>query len=165
FVTTQNAEGPDSIPTTTDATEGNAASDLDRLSGLRLADYSGAPVSLGDYRGKPLVVNSWAAWCPFCKQELPDFAAAQKEFGERVTIIAVDRAESLSVAREYTDEAGITSSLTFLLDPSDSFYKAIGGFSMPETIFVDTSGKIVEHVRGPITLDEMREKITSLIGE
>ncbi|MBI3335327.1 MAG: TlpA family protein disulfide reductase, partial [Candidatus Portnoybacteria bacterium] len=46
-----------------------------------LQDYNGKTVELADLKGKPLVINSWAAWCPFCRKELADFAAAQKEFG------------------------------------------------------------------------------------
>ena len=129
-----------------------------------LQDYSGQTVSLADFVGTPLVINSWAAWCPFCKKELPDFAAAQKEFGEQVVIIAIDRAESLEVSKKYSDELGATDDLIFLLDPDDSFYQSIGGFSMPETIFVDRDGFIREHKRGPMELDEMREKINNLLN-
>lgn len=128
---------------------------------FRLQDYNGKTVSLSDFAGKNLVINSWAVWCPFCKKELPDFVAAQKEFGKEVVIIAIDRAESLAVAKGYTDEQGTTDGLIFLLDPSDSFYQSIGGFSMPETIFVDKSGNIVDHKRGPMDLDEIRLRIKS----
>ena len=118
---------------------------------------------LADFLGTPLVVNSWAVWCPFCLKELPDFAEVQKEFGERITIIAIDRAESLSKTRSYTDDLGITDNLIFLLDPDDLFYRAIGGFSMPETIFVDSVGNIWEHKRGIMSIEEIRNKVEQLL--
>ncbi len=124
-----------------------------------LKDYNGNTVTLSQFRGKPVVVNSWAAWCPFCREELKDFAAAKREFGDRIEIIAIDRAEPLAVAKKFTDELGVTDALVFLLDPEDSFYRAIGGFSMPETIFVDPEGRIVFHKRGPMTAEEIRERI------
>jgi thiol-disulfide isomerase/thioredoxin len=130
---------------------------------FNLRDYKGKPVTLSDFVGKSLVINSWAAWCPFCVQELPDFAIAQKEFGDKITIIAINRAESLKVAREYTDNLGVTDQLIFLLDPEDSFYRSIGGFSMPETIFVDKNGNIIQHKRGPLNLEEIRERIKNLV--
>lgn len=130
---------------------------------LVLEDYEGKAVRLTDFRGKPLVINSWAAWCPFCKKELVDFAAAQKEFGDAVLIIAIDRAETKDTAKKYTDELGVTDALLFLIDSSDSFYKSIGGFSMPETIFVDTDGNIKIHKRGPMDLDEIRNKINEIL--
>ncbi len=128
-----------------------------------LQDYSGKTVNLSDFAGKPLVINSWAAWCPFCRKELVDFAAAQKEFGDKVVIIAVDRAESLEVAKGYTDQQGTTNNLIFLLNPSDSFYQSIGGFSMPETVFVDKNGNIVDHKRGPMDINEIRERIKKIL--
>lgn len=131
---------------------------------FHLQDYNGKTVSLADFAGKPLVINSWASWCPFCRQELPDFVAAQKEFGDKVAIIAIDRAESLGVAKGYTDQQGTTNNLIFLLDPSDLFYQAIGGFSMPETIFVDKNGNIIDHKRGPMDINEIRQKIQKLIS-
>lgn len=131
---------------------------------LTLENYDGKAIKLADFRGKSLVVNSWAAWCSFCRKELVDFAALQKEFGDKVVIIAIDRAESREVAKKYSDELGVTSDLIFLLDPSDSFYKSIGGFSMPETIFVDKNGKIVDHKRGPMNIREIKQKIQKLIS-
>lgn len=130
---------------------------------LVLEDYGGKAVRLADFHGRPLVINSWAAWCPFCKKELVDFAAAQKEFGDAVLIIAVDRAETKDTAKKYTDELGVTDAFLFLIDSSDSFYKFIGGFSMPETIFVDTDGNIKIHKRGPMDLDEIRNKINEIL--
>ena len=99
---------------------------------LTFVDYDGNTVALADFSGKPLVINSWASWCPFCVKELPDFVLLQKKFPEMV-VIAVDRRESLNTAKSYTDDIGITDDLVFLLDNSDSFYRSIGGFTMPET--------------------------------
>lgn len=131
---------------------------------LALKNYEGKEIKLSDFRGKPTLVNAWAAWCPFCKEELKDFAAVQKEFGERAVIIAVDRAEPLSVAKKFSDELGVTGDLVLLLDPEDSFYKSIGGFSMPETIFIDGDGNIIYHKRGPMSREEIRRRIEDLLN-
>jgi len=134
-----------------------------RAPDFSLEDYSGQIVTLADFSGKPLVINSWAAWCPFCKKELVDFVTVQKEFGDKFVIIAIDRAESLETAKKYTDELGVTDDLIFLLDSNDSFYRSIGGFSMPETIFVDKEGRIQIHKRGPMDLGEIRDKIQAIL--
>ena len=138
---------------------------LQRVPDLSFQDYNGNAISLADFKGKPMVVNAWAAWCPFCGKELQDFANIQKELGERVVIIAVDRAEPLDAAKGLTDKLGVTSDIIFVLDPSDSFYTAISGFSMPETIFVDSDGFIRQHRRGPMDVNEMRERIVRLIEQ
>lgn len=130
---------------------------------VALTDYDGKAVRLSDFSGKALVVNAWAAWCPFCVKELNDFVAVQKEFGDRVVIIAIDRAESRDTAKQFTDGLGISNDLVFLLDPDDSFYTAIGGFAMPETIFVKADGIIHFHKRGPMPVEEIRQRVNELV--
>lgn len=138
--------------------------ELEKAPDFVLQDYSGKTVRLADFAGKPVVINSWAAWCPFCRQEIPDFVTAQKEFGDKVVIIAIDRAESSAVAKGYTNQQGTSNNLILLLDPSDSFYQSIGGFSMPETIFVDKNGNVTERKRGPMDINEIRKKIQKLLS-
>jgi len=144
--------------------ESNRQAQFEKAPDVALQDYDGKTVRLADFTGKPTVINSWAAWCPFCKKELPDFVAIQKEFGDKVVIIAIDRSESLAVAKGYTDQQGITDNLIFLLDPSDSFYRSIGGFSMPETVFVNSDGNVVFHKRGPMDINEIRERAERLLN-
>lgn len=142
---------------------GTTAIQLRPVPDFRLKDYDGAERSLADFKGKLLVINSWAAWCPFCVQELPDFAALQEEFGEKIMVIAIDRAEPLATAKEFSDRRGATGRIILLLDPEDLFYQSIGGFSMPETIFVDRDGFIRDHKRGPMDLEEMRRRVEKIL--
>lgn len=140
----------------------------ERLPDATLTDYAGGTVRLSDFAGRPLVVNSWAAWCLFCSRELSDLAAVQKEFsgagaGGGAVFVAINRAETVEVAQGFTDELGISQALMFLLDPSDAFYQAIGGFSMPETLFVNPDGTVQFHKRGPLTQEEIRERAQELV--
>lgn len=140
-------------------------SNAEQFSGFSLKDYSGKVVQGVQFQGKPLVVNSWASWCPFCKAELPAFADVQDQLKGQVIIVAIDRGESLDVAKQYSDSVGATRRLVLLVDPEDSFYKSIGGFSMPETIFVDKNGNIQYHKRGPMDKQEILQRIQSLISQ
>lgn len=153
-----------SQPTNTTNTN-NETAVLDPAPDFALEDINGNTVSLDDFAGQPLVINAWAVWCPFCRNELPDFVEAQKQFGDDVTIIAIDRAETLGQVTEYLEEIDIQDELVFLMDPTDSFYKSIGGFSMPETIFVDRDGNIQFHKRGPMPLEEINERIETLLTQ
>lgn len=156
----------DVASTSVSETEVNATAveSFDKAPDFSLKDYNGNLVSLSDFVGRPMIINSWAAWCPFCRKELVDFAIAQKEFGDSVVIIAIDRAESLNTAKKYSDELGVSDDFIFLLDPSDSFYKSIGGFSMPETIFVDAEGNIRHHKRGPMNVAEISQRAQQLFN-
>lgn len=129
-----------------------------------LKDYNGNKVKLSDFSGKPLVVNVWAVWCPFCVKELSDFALVQEEFMDEAVLVAVNRGESLKKAKELSDKLGITNELKFLLDADDSFYRSIGGFAMPETLFVDVDGRVRFHKRGPMDEEEIRQRVQHLIS-
>lgn len=137
---------------------------FDKVPSFSLLDYDGNEVSNKDFEGKILVVNSWATWCPFCVNELPDFGELQEAFEDEIVVIAINRSESTTKAKNYSDDLNVTSKFIFLQDPKDSFYKSIGGFAMPETLFVDSDGNIIIHKRGPMDVDEMKEKIDSIIN-
>lgn len=127
-----------------------------------LKDFEGREVKLSDFRGKPVLANVWASWCPYCREELQDFVKLQEEFGDKIIIIAINRGEVFDTAKIYSDKLGVTGKIILLLDPEDSFYKSIQGFSMPETIFVDKDGFIRYHKRGQITSEEMRRRVQGM---
>lgn len=129
---------------------------------LALKTYEGKEVRTADFKGNPVLINAWASWCPFCKDELRDFLVLENELRKKgVVVFAINRGETPEAARAYADQLGSTT-IQFLLDPEDSFYKSIGGFSMPETVFVDKAGNIVFHKRGPMMLEEMRRRVEDL---
>lgn len=130
---------------------------------LVLKNYNNEDVRLQDFVGTPLVINSWASWCPFCVDELPDFEHMQKEFGESVQIIAINRGDNLEKAKKFTTDLGLDSSVVFLLDEEDIFYKTIQGFAMPESIFVNAAGEITFHKRGFMTPEEMKKRIQDIL--
>lgn len=130
------------------------------LSGLNdqgFTDLNGNPVSLEQFQGQVRVVNSWASWCPFCVQELPDFEELAEEYAaDEVVVIAINRKETIQRATGFLSTLGDLDTMLFVQDPADNFYQSIGGFSMPETIFYDRSGNVVVHKRGFMSLEEMR---------
>lgn len=137
---------------------------FDRTLNLAFQDYSGQERVLANHLADgPIVINAWATWCPFCTKELGDFAAVQDRFKGKVTFIAINRGESVATAKNFTDKTGVTNRMVFLMDPNDNFYKEIGGFSMPETLFITKSGSILEHKRGPLTEEEIMQKTKQLV--
>lgn len=128
-----------------------------------LQDYVDKYHALSEFSGRPLVINLWAADAPFSADELIDLASIQEELGDRLIVIAINRGESVGFAKNFTDRLSVSSRIFILLDPQDSFYKAIGGFQMPETLFVDKGGNIVDHKRGHMKLNEMRQRVQKIL--
>lgn len=123
-------------------------------------DLRGEGFQLQDFLGKVVVVNVWATWCPFCVQELPMFEQLAKQFSEdELVVVAINRKESQAKVDGYLSTLSKMNNIRFLLDQNDSYYRSIGGFAMPETIFYSKSGAVVVHKRGPMGLSEMIQHV------
>ena len=133
---------------------------------IPLEHPDGTQTSIGAFiqEDQVLVVNSWATWCPFCVQELPDMVELQEEYEDQIHVIAVNRRESVDQARTYLFDLGVAGGLTYLYDPSDDWYRGIGAFTMPETLFINGRGEVVVHKRGFMALEEMREHVEKTLA-
>ena len=113
-------------------------------------DLKGQQISLSGHRGKVVLVNIWATWCPPCRQEMPSMQKLYERFqGEDFEILAVSID---SIGREAVAPFMQSLSLTFpaLLDPKEdirTLYKITG---VPESFIIDKGGIVVEKIIGPI---------------
>ncbi|MBI4363622.1 MAG: TlpA family protein disulfide reductase [Candidatus Doudnabacteria bacterium] len=128
-----------------------------------VVDYDGKQVKLSDFAGRPVFINFWASWCPFCLEEMPLMAKIQQEFGDQYATLAINRAERLDRAKQYSDQVGVTGKIILVLDEDDSVYRQFGYFAMPVSIFVDKDGIIRDVKQGPLSENELRNKIKALL--
>lgn len=131
---------------------------------LVLQDMQGNEVRLSEFKNDILVAYVWASWCPYCAQEIDNLAALKQQYGERIQVLAINRSEPKAVAQAYIAQLPHVSGVTFLLDPNDAFFKQVGGYAMPETMFIRGRGEVVFHQRGPMQLQEVQEQLTVLLG-
>ena len=128
-------------------------------------DLDGNPVTLTDFKGLPLIINSWATWMPFSASEIPLIERTVAQYDGRLAFLAINRMEDPSVIRSYLSYAGMASGPAFLLDSNDTFYRTIGGYAMPETVFYAADGTIFSHKRGVLTESELIETIEQLLSQ
>ena len=107
-------------------------------------------VSLASYRGKPVVLNFWASWCEPCKSEA---AVLERDWttyrGRGVVFLGVDYHDLGSDARRFVSAHALT--FPMLEDGSGSVTDRYGISQVPETYVLDRQGRVVAHLRGPIT--------------
>jgi peroxiredoxin len=113
-------------------------------------DLEGRKVSLSDFRGKVVLVNIWATWCPPCRDEMPSMQKLYDRFkGEHFEILAVsiDGDGHKAVAPFM-----LKMNLTFpaLLDPKEKIRALYGIRGVPESFIIDRNGILVETVIGPL---------------
>jgi peroxiredoxin len=112
-------------------------------------DLHGQAVSLGSLRGKVVVVNVWATWCPPCRDEMPSMERLAAHFrGRDFQLLAVSQdEEGKEKVEEFARELGLT--FPVLLDPQRRVGERFGVWGYPETFVIDRGGYVVERVIGP----------------
>jgi thiol-disulfide isomerase/thioredoxin len=142
---------------------------------FEVTDVDGKRHRLSDYRGQAVFINFWATWCVPCQAELPEIYALQKEYGDRLVTVEVDRGESPETAGNFLDSVprldggkGVSYTVDGL-DPTEVVYKRYETLAIqvtPISIFVDARGVVTQLYNGQLDRDRMREFIeAALVGE
>jgi peroxiredoxin len=107
-----------------------------------IKDLEGNTLNLAAYKGKVLVINFWATWCPPCRREIPDFIAAYKELkGEGLEILGLSVDEATAPALlDWTRKQGINYPIALATPEIVRAYEP--GDFIPATIIVDRTGQI-----------------------
>lgn len=118
-------------------------------------------VGLAELRGTPVVLNFWASWCIPCKEEAPFLAAAARAHRPDLAFLGVDIQDLTSDARRFLEELDVPYSS--VRDGSDRTLSAYGLTGVPETYYIDASGRIAGHAVGAVSRAELERGITPLL--
>jgi peroxiredoxin len=127
-----------------------------------LANLERSKVRLSSFRGKVVVLNFWATWCPPCKQEIPWLNDLQKQFGDEVQVlgVTVDDEDSAELGT-FVKEMKFRYPVLHSTPEAESAYLGIAG--VPVTYFLDREGQIRKKTSGLTSKEEMQAAIRSLL--
>ena len=114
-------------------------------------------VKLSDHKGKKVIINFWATWCPPCKAEMPAMQQLYERVNGQFDLLAINIDPKNDVAG-FVKENKIT--FPVLLDESGKVNESYNILSIPTTFLVDEKGIIVKKHIGAMTLDQMEEFIS-----
>lgn len=128
---------------------------------FELKNLDGQLVRLSDFKGKPVIVNFWATWCPPCRAEFPDFQKVSVEQRDQLVIIGVNHTtgDSPQLVPDFVAEFGIT--FPIVLDETGETAKNYKIVGLPTTIFIDSNGIVKQVFTGPIN----KARIESILAE
>ena len=129
---------------------------------LPVLGQPGQKVSLGDYAGRPLIVNFFASWCEPCQKETPLLATFYRSEHGKVAIVGLDENDVLGSAMSFTHKEGVSYPVGF--DPGVIAASAYGVAGLPQTFFLNAKHHIVDRVFGAVTQADINRGIALATG-
>lgn len=131
---------------------------------FELTALNGDKVKLSDLKGKVVVLNFFATWCPPCKLEMPDFVATMGEMKDNSNIrfIFVDAGEDKADINKYL-KLKKYEIMNPLLDDNGDVMNAYGVSGIPSTFIIDKNGNIKFHREGYLDLATLKKAIKTIL--
>ena len=138
-----------------------AAAQLD----FSFPDINGQNKSVSQWRGKVLLVNFWATWCPPCLKEIPEFIQWQQEFqahGVQFVGIALDDPKAVN---DYLQQVAINYPILIAGDAGAMLAQQLGNIinAVPFTVIVDSQGQIVHRQPGELSREQFLKVVQTLV--
>lgn len=130
-----------------------------------LEDLSGKTLTLSQFKGKVLVLNFWATWCPPCRAEIPEFVAAYNKYrseGLAIIGLCLDRLGADDVA-SFVEENGISYPIAFATEQVVDDYRP--GRYIPVTIVIDKEGRVRNRTVGQMDGERLERLFLEYNGE
>jgi len=139
--------------------------DASRVLEATLPDLSGTPRKIGNWKGKVLVINFWATWCPPCLEEIPHFVRLQRQLGEQglqFVGIAIDEYDKVEAyARRNAINYPIMIGQLDAIELSKTAGNKAGG--LPYTLVLDRSGRVISQHYGGLTEQTLKPIVAKLL--
>lgn len=131
---------------------------------FRLRNLDGRFVQLSDLRGKVVLLNFWATWCPPCRAEIPDLIALQSKYAAQGFVVVGVALDTTGAAKVKSFAQRMKINYPVLMG-DDETVAAYGNFqSIPTTFFIDRAGRIAGTHRGGADLATLEAAVKPLLG-
>ncbi|GEM_PF-449070 len=124
-----------------------------RAPDFALPDLEGRRIALSDLRGKPVLLNFWATWCPPCRKEMPDLQRFHERYGDRAVVLGINWAEEPEVVRAFLERYGVT--YLNVLDRQGKAFVLYRLTGLPTSFWIDEEGVLRGVWYGPLKTDEI----------
>ena len=129
-----------------------------------LTSLDGRKVKLSDFRGKAVLLNFWATWCPPCKVEMPWFEDLQRQYGNAGLVVlgvAMDDTEPAKIAK-YANELGVNYPVLLGTNQVSDDYGDVQ--YLPTTFYIGRDGTIVDKMTGLLDRKDVEEAVKKALS-
>jgi peroxiredoxin len=130
---------------------------------LALKDIRGRTVRLSDYKGRVVLLNFWATWCPPCRAEMPDLVKMQRRHAKQgLQVVGVTYPpEKISRVRRFARRLGVNYPIALGTKRTKGLFAQTD--TLPLTIVIDREGQIRDTIEGILLPDEFEQKVRPLL--
>jgi len=127
-----------------------------------LTALDGSSLNLADQRGRVVVINFFASWCPPCREEAAGVQQVWNDYQLRgVQFYGIAYKDAASPAQAFLNEFGVT--YPSAIDPGSRTARAYGITGVPETFVIDQQGQLARHFPGPVTREQLSQELEKLV--
>ncbi len=129
-----------------------------------LTALDGSTVQLSSLRGKPVIVNFWATWCPPCRAEMPELEEVWQKYKRGdLMLLGVNQGENAATVNRFKQQI-VDFSFPVLLDTRREVGSLYGVRAMPTTFFIDAAGRIQDvKVGGPMDTAMLLDGVNKIV--
>ena len=133
--------------------------------GFSVTDLDGKTVTFADLRGKVVLVNFWATWCPPCRAEIPDLVKLQDKYRDKLVILGVSEDEEIPPAevKKFATEQKMNYVVAMSTPELGKIFKGVS--ALPTTFVIDPAGKIQQRHVGMLNADTAELETRYLAGD
>ena len=142
---------------------GVSAQDTTKAPSLKLKTLQGSQFKLSQYRGKVVLLNFWATWCPPCRAEMPDLIKMQREYRSKgLQVIGVTYPpEEITEVRQFIRKLKVNYPIALGTKETKTLFDETE--TLPLTIVIDRQGNVRERIEGILLPVEFEQKIKPLL--
>ena len=141
------------------------AQDAQKAPALTLNDIQGRSIRVSDYKGKVVLLNFWATWCPPCRAEMPDLVKLQREYAKQgLQVVGVTYPpETVKEVQRFVRKLGVNYPIALGTKATKSLFAQTE--TLPITVVIDREGNVRDTIEGILLPDEFDQKVKPLLKQ
>lgn len=133
---------------------------------LTLKDVAGKPVKLSDYKGKVILLDFWATWCPPCRKEIPGYIELYSTYKSRGLVVigvSMDDAEDIAAVKQYAAQVKMNYPILMGAGREQDLKPSFGELPLPTSFIIGRDGRICDRHDGLTATKQVEREITALL--